>query len=107
MNPVRLAWALASLAVITAAFAIWLAAVNPTVEIKTASVGQYQCRAPYDTLLTGESTGGGEELPEARERCDEANKASIQQAGVVGLVSASCVVGAGLALRRDVVGNNE
>lgn len=81
----RLALVLMALAMTTGSLAIWRAVDNP--EIHTMSMGQWQCLAPYDSVLSGRSTPGGEHQEDVTTPCRAATRGRFAQAALLGVVA--------------------
>jgi hypothetical protein len=97
--------ALGLLSVLFAVLALWLVLHNPTVD--SASLGEYTCTAPYDTVLNdADNVPGGEPPPDADEveaRCIDSGETRFNLGLVSGAAAVVLVGTAGvLALRSRV-----
>ena len=91
------------IAVVLVVAAVWLAFANPTID-GTSHGDNYQCLAPYDTVLLRADNypGGGpwRDSPQTAARCREAGREQFQKAAL--FLLGAVVAGAGAVVAETV-----
>jgi hypothetical protein len=78
------------LAIVLAATAVWLVLHNPTVE--SATLGQYTCAAPYDTVMNEADNVPGGEPPTDADQVEAACVDSGESLFTQGLIAGSAAL---------------